>query len=549
VRPSETLTQALLDGIDVPLYVVDRDLRLVYLNRSYERLHRVLNVKLESPIGKSLFEIVPFLPETVADEFERVFDSGVTLTSKQIREIGEVSIVVKLHRFPILDGGRVAYVASTVTDITELENSQNALKESEETARALMNSSMESMFLMSSDGKVITANETAARRLGYTVEMLIGKSGLEMFGPEMWRRRQEQMEEAAARGDVIRVRDSRGELEFDASICPILDETGTVQRFAVCGRDISDLVEAMTALRQSEERFRRQFRYGPVPAYVWEQSGDEFILRDYNRGAELITRNGIGSYVGRTASEMYGGVPEIMESLRRCAGEQTSQVHEMQYRFRSTSEVRYLQIHYVYSPPNNVLVYTVDLTEQKAAEKVLQKSRDELERRVIERTEELAQANEQLNAERETLQQKNIALKELLAQVDENRKIVAAQLQSNVERIVLPIIEHLEESLDQRSAYYLSLLKRSLLDVVSPFMSRLETQSRRLTPRELEICNLIRHGFSSKEIAVMRNSSVLTVLSQRKIIRRKLGLAEKKVNLTTYLMSLGEAETDTEPTD
>jgi PAS domain S-box-containing protein len=534
----EKLSRAILDAINLPLYAVDAGLRIVYVNNAYERLHQDLRFPLENPIGKSLFEVAPFLPEGVVEEFRHVFASGATFVSKQPRQIAGASIVVEVRRFPVHCDGRVACVASTVSDITELENSQMALLSSEETARALMNSSMESMFLMTLDGFVITANETAAKRLGRSVESVVGLHGSALFPPDIWRSRNLPMQEAASSGKVNLVRDSRGGVEFDATIYPIADADGIVRRIAICGRDITEQVAALRALRESEERFRRQFHYNPVPAYVWEQQGDDFVLKDYNQGAESITQGGIASFVGSRASKMYEHAPDVIENLRKCAREQTSNTQEMWYQFRTVPFSKYIKVHYVFSPPNNVIVYTVDLTEQKAASEVLQKSRDDLEKRVVGRTEELAEANEQLHAEREALQQKNIALKELLEQVEQNRRTVAAQLQSNVERVVLPIIEHLADNIDQRGTYYLSLLKKSLLDVVSPFISRLDTQSRRLTPREIEICNLIRNGFSSKEIAIMRNSSVLTVLSQRKMIRRKLGLAEKKVNLTAYLMSL-----------
>ena len=73
-------------------------------------------------------------------------------------------------------------------------------------------------------------------------------------------------------------------------------------------------------------------------------------------------------------------------------------------------------------------------------------------------------------------------------------------------------------------------------------MSNLESQFKRLSPREVEICELIRRGYDSKQIADLRNSSVQTVLKQRKAIRKKLGLDRKKINLATYLTSTFPAQ-------
>ena len=59
-----------------------------------------------------------------------------------------------------------------------------------------------------------------------------------------------------------------------------------------------------------------------------------------------------------------------------------------------------------------------------------------------------------------------------------------------------------------------------------------------LTGREMEVCQMIRKGLSSKEIAAMLSISSLSVQTHRNHIRRKLGLLNKGLNLAGYLQSL-----------
>jgi DNA-binding CsgD family transcriptional regulator len=59
----------------------------------------------------------------------------------------------------------------------------------------------------------------------------------------------------------------------------------------------------------------------------------------------------------------------------------------------------------------------------------------------------------------------------------------------------------------------------------------------RLTPREQEICDMIRDGLSSKEISEVLNLSILTVHKHREQIRDKLGLTNQNINLSTFLRS------------
>ena len=59
----------------------------------------------------------------------------------------------------------------------------------------------------------------------------------------------------------------------------------------------------------------------------------------------------------------------------------------------------------------------------------------------------------------------------------------------------------------------------------------------RLTPRELEICDMIRKGLSSKQISFDLNLSVATVQKHREQIRKKLAITNKSINLGSYLRS------------
>ena len=60
----------------------------------------------------------------------------------------------------------------------------------------------------------------------------------------------------------------------------------------------------------------------------------------------------------------------------------------------------------------------------------------------------------------------------------------------------------------------------------------------KLSPREIEICSLIKIGETSKEIAKALKISAATVQKHREAIRRKLGLTNRDVNLPSYLKNL-----------
>ncbi|HDL00621.1 MAG TPA: LuxR family transcriptional regulator, partial [candidate division Zixibacteria bacterium] len=85
---------------------------------------------------------------------------------------------------------------------------------------------------------------------------------------------------------------------------------------------------------------------------------------------------------------------------------------------------------------------------------------------------------------------------------------------------------------------YISLIIDNLKTVASPFVGKLETLFVNLSPREIEICKMLKDGMTSKEIGEMLGTSAGTVFNQRKTIRKKLNIANDNINLVTFLKSI-----------
>ena len=82
------------------------------------------------------------------------------------------------------------------------------------------------------------------------------------------------------------------------------------------------------------------------------------------------------------------------------------------------------------------------------------------------------------------------------------------------------------------------MIKSNLNDIISPFGRVLSLSDLKLTPREIQIANLIKEGRTTKEIAKLLRLSDRTITTHRDNIRKKLGLKAKKANLRTYLSSV-----------
>ncbi len=77
--------------------------------------------------------------------------------------------------------------------------------------------------------------------------------------------------------------------------------------------------------------------------------------------------------------------------------------------------------------------------------------------------------------------------------------------------------------MDDHQKAFMNILESNLNEIVSPFTRRLSLKYLNLTPREIQIVNMIKIGFQSKKIAKIMKISPRTIDTHRKNIRGKIG--------------------------
>lgn len=162
-----------------------------------------------------------------------------------------------------------------------------------------------------------------------------------------------------------------------------------------------------------------------------------------------------------------------------------------------------------------------DITRRKRAEDELKKHENELE------------------AKSRNLEELNITLEVLLRKREGDKLQIEQKIVSNVRELILPYMEKLKNSrlnADQKAC--INIIETHLDDIISPFLNNVTSKYANLTPREVQIANLIRVGKTTKEIAQILNSSTATIDFHRNNIRNKLGLKDKNTTLMAYLISL-----------
>lgn len=152
------------------------------------------------------------------------------------------------------------------------------------------------------------------------------------------------------------------------SVSLLRDKNGRPSGVVTICEDISERKVIQSALEESEERFRVQFKATPVPIFSWRSIGNDFVLVDYNDAADRMTHRGIIRLLGCRASQLYVATPEVPEIMDACFKEKRTIRKTGEFKLISTGEVKQLDVSFVYVPPDRVMIHTEDITERMQAE-------------------------------------------------------------------------------------------------------------------------------------------------------------------------------------
>jgi two-component system phosphate regulon sensor histidine kinase PhoR len=116
LRQSQTLLRVALDALAEAIQVMTPDGRIVLTNRTFDQW--VLEFGIESQaLGRTPFEIFPFLNDQVRAEYQRAF-AGETVITQEATLAGPVEISTETAKIPVIEHGLVAYVITVIRDVT-----------------------------------------------------------------------------------------------------------------------------------------------------------------------------------------------------------------------------------------------------------------------------------------------------------------------------------------------------------------------------------------------------------------------------------------------
>ncbi|MBU0664629.1 MAG: PAS domain S-box protein [Proteobacteria bacterium] len=504
------------------------DFVFVDFNHTAEKID---GLERKSLIGKSIKEC---FPEVEKFGFFKV-----------LQEVWKTGIPhhhpLSLYKDRRIEGWRENYVyklpsgeiVAVYNDVTPLHEKENALQTRQAQLSTLLSFSEDMYVLKDAKGIYKMVNPAFCRFLGREEHEIIGKTDYDLF-PAAEADRYRQDDNRIMASGVPQTQDEKvsgeGELArwLHVKKVPIVNESRQILGVLCSVRDISERKTIEDALRASETMLNEVLHATPM-------------------GVGIV-KDRVIQWVNASFCAMLGFSPEEL------VGQSTRILYENDEEFQRVGEMFYpqiakdgfgaldtrfcrkdeylLDIHLRSSPiqegvlQQRIVFTAMDVSNRVAAERALTQAHDKLEKRVQERTEELEEAN--------------VALKVLLQHRGKEKNEVEEKVIASVHEFVFPFLEKIQKTDSLRMVeLHVHSLRKILEEIVEPFAKNIIEKDLRLTPREIQVASLVRHGRTTQEIAEMMGLSRRTIETYRDNLRRKFNIKNKNTNLRSYLLSVG----------
>ncbi|MDH3838200.1 MAG: PAS domain S-box protein, partial [Desulfobacteraceae bacterium] len=259
LQQSEERHRLYFENISDVIFSTDPDFNIINISPSVER---ILGYKPEEMIGKPIQDLNVLDPGSLEKAFsdmmkvlagERIPLSQYKFISKDgTKKFGEVSAA------PLIRKGKVVAMISVARDTTERKRIEEALKQSEEKYRIVLETNPDPVVVYDMEGKVTYFNRAFTNVFGWTLEECFGKS-MDVFVPgDAWPETKMMINKVLSGENFSGIETRR--FTKEGSIIPVsisgaiyMGEDGDPMGSVINLRDISEQKELVIQLQQAQK--------------------------------------------------------------------------------------------------------------------------------------------------------------------------------------------------------------------------------------------------------------------------------------------------------
>mgnify|MGYP001269015464 CR=1 FL=1 len=394
--------QVILDNLVDGIVLTDHSLRIVYCN---PYAARVLASPENEILGKSLAQFIS--SSSWLEKISSVKGGQVKESTGEDFLFNHTGSVVTV-RWSVSQTHSLDDVQSHLLFQLRDVSAEKKLRETLDFAEFTLASASLGIYWIDEQARFVYINDAACNALGYTRDELLRMKVLDIdpqMSPDQWNEHWTATRKLLPRV-IERVHRRKDGTLFPVEIIPHFFERNGYEYHITTSQDITERKKAETELAKHrehlttlvDERTRElrainrqlseevntrkriardlaeqrkqtmtQFKAVPIPIYIWQKSGDEFLLVDYNDAAYMATSGMVKDSLNATLPDLFGYRPEIVDDLKRCWLRQERIEKEISLCFPNENLMRDLIVTYIPVTPDMVMVFNQDITQRKLA--------------------------------------------------------------------------------------------------------------------------------------------------------------------------------------
>jgi PAS domain S-box-containing protein len=381
LRESEDRYRSLFESSPESIVLVDLSGEILDCNATAAK---IAELPRDEIIGKNFLEIGIFSKK----ELPLIIDLFQQLVGGQ--EIGSIQIQATvndkeprwLEVFPALlkRDGTVHAIQIIARDITKHRQAEEALKESEERFRSIVENALAGIFIIDDAYNVIYVNDELCHILRYPREELLGLDFRNILTEESRTLvadryvRKQRGEKTPSRYEFSFIRRDGEIRDGEMNVAVVRDKTGKPRSMGQL-IDVTDRKRAEQQLRESVQQLQTVVNGAPIVLYSVDRYGI-FTLSEGKGLAGLGTKP--GEIVGQSVFEFFRDDPESLANLRRALSGETFTT-QSSFPGGSTFDVSHIAMCDEAGECIGTIGLLVDITERKQMEDALRESRNLLQ--------------------------------------------------------------------------------------------------------------------------------------------------------------------------
>jgi PAS domain S-box-containing protein len=437
------------------------------------------------------------------------------------------------------EAGNPAYMFVSFLDITERKKAEGNLQKIRDELELMVgkrtaelnkaNTRLETLLRSIPDlvsfkdasGRYLAMNLAFEEFMGMSHDELIEKTTDDIFPPEIAAQCKQSDEIAMRNPGPTRSEEyidkGEGGVFLDTIKASIRNDEGNIQGLVVVSRDITERKQADELLRDSKLKYQNLIE--STSDLVWE-----------------VDEEGRYTYVSPRIRDLLGYEPEEV-------------VHRTPFDLMPPKEAKRVREIFATAVAQHEPINSLENTNlhKDGHPVILETSGDPffdaggkfcgyrgIDRDITVRK----QTENKLLEQRENLKETNIALRVILRESEITKNELEQNVLSNIKDLLLPYVTELgTRLLVEEQQFFLDIIKANINEITSSFSRKLKLEFADLTPREIQVADLIKQGRTNKEIARLLNITASGVDFHRRNLRKKLNIKGKRINLRSHLLS------------